>query len=249
MPATKALFWFALIGAGAAFLVFLVFPKYRPGFVKSAFRAASGHSPAATSTEAMERFHDCIRNRDYETAALYTGGEYKAYLEMAAEPANKLAGAIDDLLQNVNDVAHINSPDGKFVLGLLEPFPKNFKFDMKESKSGDEAIAVIAFDFGKPGDPKPNRTHFNVEDSILLSLVPIPWDGTVALKYEGNDKEKAWKIHFPVTPELRTKVDYLKQNYGNYVRALENIKYSIKHDAATKSDFENQLQKQLSDAK
>ena len=53
---------------------------------------------------------------------------------------------------------------------------------------------------------------------------------------------------FPAT-NLSDFVDYLKQNYGNYVRALDNIKYSIKHDAATKSDFENQLHKEIREAK
>ena len=45
------------------------------------------------------------------------------------------------------------------------------------------------------------------------------------------------------------KVDYLKKNGGNYVRGLDNVKYSIKHDAATKNDFENNLEKELTGAK
>jgi hypothetical protein len=274
MPAAKALLWVIVLGTGAAVIFFVAFPKYRPGFVKAKLREVSGFTPAKTSTEAVEKFREAIRNRDYETAALYTGGEYKTYLEMGAEGGNKLAKAIDDLVDNVNTVG-INSPDSKYVLATLEPFPKDFKFDITSSYSakdydtlskffpnefpagqakslGDKiAIGIITFEMAKPSEAKSGRVNLGVVDpKIKMAFVPFEekWDGLVGLREEGNDKETAWRIFIPLL-DVRQKVDYLKQNWGNYTRGLENVKYAIKHDAAAKSDFERELVKQIEDAK
>ena len=53
----------------------------------------------------------------------------------------------------------------------------------------------------------------------------------------------------PALAPAAEKVDYLVQNYGNYMRALENLKYSVKHDAATKSSFEADLRQEIDKAK
>lgn len=252
MPATKALFWVALLGIGAAFLVFLFVKDLRPPIVKAWFRAAQGLTPAQTPTEAMEKFREAIRKRDYESAALYTGGDYREYMTGCANAANKLGTSIDELVHNVDEVAHINSDIGKGVLSLMEPFPKDFVFDMEKlkSKSNNETVwAVMAAPAGKTFEAKGPNQIWKVDLRILRSLVPDPWDGTVEIKQDGNAKDQGWRIYFPVSAVFRSKADYLKQNYGNYMRALDNIKYSIKHDAATKSDFERQLQKELEDAK
>jgi hypothetical protein len=270
----KALLWFVVLGTGAAVIFFLVFPKYQPGFIKNKLREMSGFTPAKTPAEAVEKFREAIRKRDYETAALYTGGEYKQYLEMGAEGGTKLARAVDDLLDNMNTVA-INSPDSKYVLATLEPFPKDFKFDLTQGVTqndyntlskffptefppgqmktiGDKmAVGMLKFEIAKPGEAKSGRVNLNVVDQkIFMSLVPVAknWDGIVGLKEDGNEKETSWKIFIPLL-DVREKVDYLKQNYGNYVRGLENVKYAVKHDAATKEDFERELVKQIDAAK
>jgi hypothetical protein len=274
MPATKALLWFVVLGTGAAVIFFLVFPKYQPGFMKSKLRELSGFTPAKTPAEAVEKFREAIRKRDYETAALYTGGEYKQYLEMGADGGTKLARAIDDLLSNIDTVG-INSPDSKFVLATLEPFPKDFKFDITQTVTakdyktlslffptefpdgqqktiGDKmAIGVITFEMAKPGEAKSGRVNLNVVDSkIKMAFIPNAdkWDGLVGLREEGNDKETAWKIFIPLL-DVRQKVDYLKQNAGNFTVALDHVKYSVKHDAATKEGFEGELVKELNAAK
>ena len=56
------------------------------------------------------------------------------------------------------------------------------------------------------------------------------------------------KVPFPVV-DVESKTDYLKQNYGNYVQALKNVKYAVKRDAASKNDFETELSKCLVEAK
>jgi hypothetical protein len=275
MPATKAILWVVVLGAGVACLVFIFKPEWRPPLVQSWIDTAGGFTPAKTPSEAMEKFRECIRKRNYKTASKYVGGEYREYFSMAADSASKLADAVDDLLYNVTDVAHLNSPDGKYVLDSMQPFPKDFTFDVKPVSDkeyralaqafpkdfpsdsmkvlGDKAaVGQITFELAKPGDPKAGRiSTTGMDQRIFLALVPLglKWDGLVGLKEEGNDKEKGWKIYFPMTPDVREKVDYLKSNYGNYTQALSNIKYSIKHDAAGKTEFEGELAKQLNNAK
>jgi hypothetical protein len=276
MPATKALFGLVLLAVVVGSIVFVFFPDMRPGIVQSWIDTASGFTPAESPNQALEKFRDCIRTRNYKTATKYTAGDYKEYFSLAAAPASKLADAVDDLLYNVNDVVHINSPDAKYVLETMQPFPKDFEFTVTRPVSdsdyrklsvlfptefpsdqikvlGDKvALGVIKFKLAPPGDAKAGRMNMgSFEPKIFLTLVPVgvQWDGIIALKEEGNEKEKGWKIHFPLTNDVKLKVDYLKQNYGNYLQALKNVKYGIKHDAASKNEFESELSKQLIDAK
>jgi hypothetical protein len=275
MPATKALLWFVLLGTGAAVIFFLVFPKYQPAFLKSKIAELKGYTPAQTPNEAMEKFRDCIRARDYESAARYCAGQYADYIKMGAEPAARLVYEVDALGDAVNTVG-INSPDSKHVLDRMQPFPKDFKFNIKQPVSDPEyrdlskiwpdafpsdsiktlsdkvAWGQISFELLQPGEAKTGRMNFqSFEGKIFMTLVPDPshWNGVVGLKKEGNEKGESWKIYFPMTTDIREKVDYLKANAGNYAQALKNVKYAIKHDAASKNEFEGELSKQLLDAK
>jgi hypothetical protein len=256
MQASKAFLWAALIFGAAALGFFAIFEDSRPDFVENWFRKARGLTPAKTPTEALEKFRDCIRKRDYKSAVIYCGGEYAEYLRRDAKAAKSLCEAIDDLLHNVEDVAHINSPVGKQVLLQLEPFPKEFAIeDVKTSSDETTASARIRDQSFEALRVEKPEYWTEVDERIIRSLWPgdLPrglflMQIDVELKYEG-EKEKAWKIHFPVTDVLRAKADYLKQNYGNYTRGLESIKYAIKHEAAAKADFEGQLKSELQKAK
>ena len=91
--------------------------------------------------------------------------------------------------------------------------------------------------------------EYRIDPRIRFAAMPCPpWDGYVEIKLEG-DKQKSWKIHFPVTSDTRVRMQYLRDKGGNYRLALDNIKYAIKHEAITKSDFENQLRRELDQAK
>jgi hypothetical protein len=276
MPASKALFWVILLAVVVGSIVFTFFPEYRPGIVQGWLDTAAGFTPAETPQQALEKFKECINKRNYKTAVKYVAGDYKQEWSRAAAPATKLADAVDDLYYNVNDVVHLNSPDANYVLDALQPFPKDFEFavekpindkqyrvlsqlfptefpyDQMKMLSDKVALATIKFKLAPAGQPKSGRMNMSsFEPKIFLSLVPIgvAWDGIVALKEEGNEKEKGWKIYFPLTTDIPPKVDYLTHNYGNYVQALKNVKYAIKHDAASKNEFESELSKYLLESK
>jgi hypothetical protein len=268
MPAWKALLIVVILAAVVAAGVFYFAPDARPEFVKAWIRKGQGLTPAKTPDEAIDKFKKAIKARDYEAASLYCTADYAEQMRKCAKAANRLGKAIDDLLYNVEDVAAINTPKGKLVLALLEPFPLDFHYEISK-QSEDSALVTIHVE-----DPKETKTadyisnlqaaEGMVDPRIQRVLVPrVDFPPVVPMKHEG-EKEKSWKIDFPVTaafvwvrpglspinyPGMREQVEYLRANYGNYVRALENLKYRIKHEAATKLDFENDLRKELHDAK
>jgi hypothetical protein len=280
MPATKALLWVVVLALIVSSIVFTFMPNMRPGFVQAWIDQASGFTPAKTPNEALEKFRECMRSRNFKTAIKYLDGDYREQFNKAAEPATKLCVEIDALQQAVQTVG-LNAPDGKFILEQMQPFPKDFEFSTPERPLKDDQYRVLSKlmpnDFpsdqiktlgdkvavsritikltGSKAD-NPNKMNTGqVDRRILLSLVPgtmtdkIVWDGIVALKESGNDKEKGWKIYIPLFPDVPQKVDYLAQNYGNYTQALKNVKQGVKNDASTKSGFESDLSKELVAAK
>ncbi len=251
MPAWKALLFVIVLGVIVATGVFFVMEDMRPPFVERMFLAAGGFGPAKSPSEALDKFREAIRKRNFRAAATFCNGEYGDELKRAAKKARALGVSVDELVHNVEDVANINSPQGKIILRHLEPFPRDFKvLTVKETKEGDQkTYGQIALVEGKPIDASwqdiSKATETKLDPRIIWSLVPNFWNGTVELTKEKD----GWKIGIPMTPFLREKIKYLKDNGGNYVRAMDNLKYAIKHEAATKLDFETQLQKQLSEAK
>ncbi len=278
MPATKALLWVVVLALIVSSIVFTFMPSMRPGFVQAWIDQLGGFTPAQTPNEALEKFRECIRKRNYKTAAKYLDGDYREQFSMAADAATKLGDEVDNLQQAVQTVG-LNAPAGKLILEELQPFPKDFEFTTPARPLKDEQYRVLSKLMPKEFPPdeiktlgdkvasstisiklaattdNPNRMNTGgMEPKIFLSLVPgtmtTPrWDGIVALKESGNDKEKGWKIIFPLFTDVPLKVDYLKQNYGNYTQALKNIKQGVKNDAATKSTFEADLSKELVGAK
>jgi hypothetical protein len=251
MPAWKALLFVLVLGLIVATGVFWVLEDARPPFVERMFLASQGFSPAKTPGDALDKFKEAIRKRHFKAAATFCTGEYGDELKRAAKKARALAVSVDDLIHNVEEVANINSPQGKLILRRLEPFPRDFKvINIRETKEGDDkTYAQLLL-----GDDRPiNATltdlskaaEYQMDPRIIWSLVPNFWDGTVELRKERD----GWKILIPTTPFLREKIQYLRDNGGNYVRAMDNLKYSIKHEAATKLDFEQNLRKQLDEAK
>lgn len=251
MPAWKALLFVAVLGVIVATGVFAVMEDMRPPFVQRMFLASQGFSPAKTPSDALEKFREAIRKRNFTAAATFCTGEYGDELKRAAKKARALGVAVDELIHNVEDVANINSPQGKIILRHLEPFPRDFKIlNVKETKEGDEkTYGQIVLGDGQPINATltdvARANEYQMDKRIIWSLVPNFWDGTVELRKEKD----GWKILIPTTPFLREKILYLRDNGGNYVRAMDNLKYAVKHEAATKVDFEQQLRKQLDEAK
>ena len=208
---------------------------------------AKGYKPATTPREALDHFRDAVKNRDYDAAATYCGGDYAEIMRKASKPAASLGESIDNLVTNM-DSNGIKSYRTKLVLMLLEPFPTNFKVTQIKEQGEDRAYATLVEDTGAPLKLDGRYENWNLDPLMLRSLARgIPQQ--VELRREGAGDQKIWKIYFPVTPVLNLSVDELCDKYQNYVRALDKVKYEVKNDPVTKSDVERRLKTELEEAK
>ena len=237
-----------LVVAGVAFL-----GLFRRDAVVSLFAqgklAVQGYSPAHTPDEALDSFRRAIKERNYEAAELYLGGDYSEQFHKGAKNGQNLGAAIDNLL-NAMETTGTKSDKVKLVLRLLDPFPANLKV-LEVKPSGDKAAtAVLAEESGSALQITGGFQDWQVDPRMLRSLCrSVPVTGVVELRKEGDGNNGQWKIYLPVTPELRVCVDYLHDNGSNYVNAINRVKEDLKNDATTKESLENALKKALEESK
>jgi hypothetical protein len=229
---------------GGAGYVLLFEREWLFGLFKKGIQQAKGYTPAKTPQEAMDKFKAAVKERDYESAALYCGPDYAEQLRKAAPVATPLAKAIDELLHNM-DMEAVKSEKTQFVLKLLEPFPKDITIiDIKEQPGKGKAVAQLGEDVTRPPHFTENwKIDLRVLRALTRGLQPL-----VELKQEGDGDNKYWRIYFPVSADLRTAVDQLKDKGMNYKKALDKVKFEIKRDAATKVDLEKRLKEEMEDA-
>jgi hypothetical protein len=209
-----------------------------------------GYTPAKTPNEALSKFREACKDRDYKSASMYCGGPYYEHITRAAEPASKLGEEID-ALQNIMDKFEVPSKLTKDALRLLDPFPSNF--DVKDVKEdGDKATAVIVET--EPFNPSATlielKTHsWYKNPAIFRSLSRDVFGRKIELRAEGDGDQRIWKIYFPVHPELPTTVGRLVDKQQNYTRGLEKIKTRIRaKDIITKDELEAEMKNTLNGA-
>lgn len=234
-------------GMALAAGMFTVMPGTRPPVVKGWFRKASGFAPAKTPTEALDKFRDAVKKRDYETAAEFCDRDYKEQVLKVAAAAKKLGDAIDSLAYNM-DKHGVVSPKTKLMLRLLEPFPKTFQvLDVKEKDNA--AVARIA-----EGDPIPQldtplppdfyTKHRHMIGALLPNEVGLSWESIDLAR----DKD-GWKLKVPVTTRLRLSVDHLKDNATNYANGIKQVSDSVKNNPVTKEQVQSELERVLNESK
>jgi hypothetical protein len=211
--------------------------------------AAMGYTPARTPDEALDSFRKAIKERNYEAAEQYLGGEYFGQFHKGAKNGQNLGVAIDNLFHTM-ETTGTKSDKVKLVLRLLDPFPATLKV-LKVEPTGDaRAYAVLTEENGSRLDIQGTFQDWHVDARMFRSLFrSVPPDGRVELRKEGNGANGQWKIYLPVTPELRLCVDYLADDGSNYVNALSRVKEDLKNDATTKESLENALKKALEESK
>jgi len=219
----------------------------QPEWLDDAWRYARGYKPAKTPQEAIDNFKAAVKNRDYKTAAYYCTRDYAEQLRKAHVAASKLAQAVDNLSHNLEQEG-IKSDTTRAVLLLLEPFPKEIKTGDIKQQGETSAVAYLIEDTPASRLKPEWREAWDVDRGMFRTLV-IDLPSKVDLVADGSGDAKAWKINFPVSGNLRQSVDHLRDNYQNYVRALDKVKYEIKRDAATKADVEARLREELTAAK
>ena len=250
MPAWKAILLLLVGGTVLAAATFAVVPASRPALVKKWVLAARGLSPAKTPQEAIDRFRECIKKREYKTAAeQYCTGDYQEQMLKGADEAKALGDMIDSLLAAMTKQG-INNPNTRYMLKLLEPFPKTFKVTGIKTE-GNHAVATVFGDEDVIQTDKPLPTDFVQKHHLLIgSLVPVDASGTgltqIVLVKDANG---FWKLNFPVTSRLFLSVDYLKSNGTNYRNGIQVVRDEVKNNAVTKEDVQTQLVTQLDKSK
>ena len=237
MPAWKALLLLAIGGAVLAAGAFTFIPASRPPIVQKWFRAASGFSPAATPQEAIDRFRECLKKRDYKTAAeVYCAGDYREQMLRGAADAKQLGDMIDSLLAAMEKQG-VKNENTRYVLRLLEPFPKTFKVTGIKTE-GDKAVATVLGDEEviQPDKPVPD-TVVNKHKLLFSSLLPGELTQILLVK----DASGYWKLNLPVTTRLSLSVDELKKNGSNVRNALQEVRDEVKNNPVTKEDVHTRV--------
>ncbi len=212
--------------------------------------AAEGFQPAKTPSEAFDRFRKALKERNYEAAQMYLGGDYAEQFHKGAKNAQDLGVAIDNLLSTM-ETTGTKSDKVKLEMLLLDPFPPNIQvLDVKQD--GDKATAKLTEEINTSLQVQGDFADWQVERRMFRSLVPykmIPVIGTVELRKEGDGDKAQWKIFLPVTPDLRLSVDYLADKGSNYKQAINRVKEDLKNDATTKESLERALRQALEESK
>src|SRR5262245_29082982 len=94
MPAYKAIPLLLIVGLVVLTAGFYFLEDMRPPFVERMFLAAAGYGPAKTPTDALDKFKEAIRKRNYKAAASLCTGEYADQLKLSAKRATKLGNAV-----------------------------------------------------------------------------------------------------------------------------------------------------------
>lgn len=204
------------------------------------------HPPARTPQEAMDRFVELVRKRDYEAAALYLDDDAAEQFKKAALAAGELGEALDNLRQHMKQEG-VRSAPAEMVLHLMEPFPTRIKVHSVKQHGLDRASAVLVEDLDTSLNG--NISDWPLDPRMVRPLFPGFRSGSVVeLRRHERSRRSFWKVHLPVTGPQREAVDYLTTHYQNYVRGIQKVKDSIERDVITGKELENALRTEMKKA-
>jgi hypothetical protein len=248
MPASKALFILLVVGVLATGGAWFFVPTLRPGWVDGWFKKAAGYTPAQSPEQAIEKFRELVKKRDYDTAMMYCGGDYLEQLKIGGAAATTLGKAIDNLRYTFIETKKLKSDKVEFALLMLDPFPPEFKVLDLKKQGDDKAYAALEFTYGRPLEPG-SMTDWRIDPNMYMTLVPVAPKVLIDLKKEGTGNEAAWRIYFPVPGPLRQRVTTLKDYHGNFTQALNKLNTELKNNPDTVNDIERKLKVELEEAK
>jgi hypothetical protein len=257
MRLRNALFLLAVLGlvGGGIYVGFFKRDWWMP-YYKKGRQAALGFTPAKSPQEAVNKFRDAMKAREYEAAALYCTADYADELHRVAGAGTALGTAIDALEQQMDTSGVLGSDRGRVVLMLLEPFPRETRVVDLQEQGDDSAELTIQEDFGalRPPDPGSERWYVNLPsfhalaggpDGLLASGLPMKVD--IVREEEGDDE--AWKLSIPVGSDDRKHVDELINSYRSHIAALDRVREDMRISGASQFNVEFRLRRELGSAK
>lgn len=215
----------ALLGGGAYFYFFM-WDDYK-------------NPPAKTPTEAVEKFREAMKKRDYKTAARYCTKNFAEQLTRSAEAGEKLGTSIDDLCHRMKQDGVMTS-EMEYVLYANDPFPAERISITVGNEQGNEAVAHFKLD--------PPRVEQTTQTwPIDKNFVQAYFNGQPSQIRVIKD-DKGWKLDFQVTPHVQTCVTRLQDKHMDYVNAFGVLSTEIKRDKTTKENVKKRMQELLQDA-
>jgi hypothetical protein len=211
----------AVVGIGG--YLFLFQRDFLTGLFKKGAREAKGlvgSGPAKTAEEAVEKFKDFVKKRDYETAAQYLGGLYGEMMKKSAKAAEELGKAADSVRSLAEKRGITLTDKARAILDSVETFPTD--------------ISVLEL---KPEGDDKAQGKLNVQGRPQL----------VEVKRDAEGWKVHFRV--PNEAVLRLAVDRLNQKGKDYARALERIHDQImSKEIQTKDELENKLATDLAEA-
>jgi hypothetical protein len=258
MRLRSAIFLLAVLGllGGGTYVALFQRDWWMPYFKKGR-HTALGFTPAQSPQEAIDKFRQAMKGREYEAAALYCTGEYAAELRRAASAGEAMGEALDNLQAQMDKSGVQASDRAKVVLLLLEPFPRQTRVVKLDEQGEDKAQVTIEEDYGtlRPVDLGSERWAVNLLFYHALAGGPT---GNLALgqpmeieiiREDAEDDDEAWKLNLPVTADDRRRIDELINKYNFHVKALDRIREDMRVDAVTRFNLESRLRSELESAK
>jgi hypothetical protein len=235
-----------IAGAGYVFLI-------RPPWVQDLWRRGTGYAPAATPTEAVDRFIKAVKARDLATAATYCNPEYAELLKRGAQANAEMGKVIDGITEYMTNKG-LATDKCIIFLHYLDAFPTNLKMVAAPKEDGDSAVAICQLDVqGVKGDIKDLQGFFSdlqsVDNRMFNRAFMSPYlvnPKGFALTKEGD----VWKLKIPVPDVQVQAADYYISNYKAYHTGLTVFRRDVTNERyASKSEFESELLKVLQEAK
>jgi hypothetical protein len=238
-----------LVAVVVATLYFLVLT---PQWATDLYLKGTGYGPAATPTDAVDKFMKCVKGRDLKTAATFCTGDYAEHLKRGAAAAKELGTVIDGISEYMKNKGLATDKSITF-LHFLDPFPTNIKMgSAPKEKDAASALAYFQMENIWPGQQIASDVVGELKsvDRGMYSRVLMPVN---FLDPRGVDMVKegdAWKLKFPLPAIQVQALDYFLNNYKSYVTGLTVFRRDVTNDRFPgKSDFEQELMSVLHKAK
>jgi hypothetical protein len=216
------LIFLALIGGGV--LVFIFFGGAIGIWLWDAWSKARGYTSAKTPNEAMVKFNEAIKNRDYDAASRYTTKGYGDLLKQAHGPARDLAKEIDRI-RTYGENKGVLSDKLILTLQLLDPFPTNFKVGAapKEDKDGKKAVGRFEWENLILKNPSVGLNPNDLKDFDTTMFVNLFVAPELFKNVELVKENDEWKLNVATTQVSERVINNFLAKHKTYHTGLHSF--------------------------
>ncbi|MCI0681591.1 MAG: hypothetical protein L0Y71_05775 [Gemmataceae bacterium] len=242
---------FAALVLTALYFIFLT-----PDWAKDLYLKATGYGPAATPTEAVDKFLKAVKARDMNTAARFVTADYAAQLKRAATATKEMGPVLDGIFEYMTNKGLATNKSVTY-LHFLDPFPTNLSMAAAPKEiDAAKARGFIAVDakiwpdaagaaFGPGGPAELGQFDPRMFNRVLMPLAIHDPRGIEIVK-EGEE----WKLNPALAPGQVQFIDHYLNNYKAYHTRLSTFRRDMTNDRYdSKQKFESELVTAIQESK